>query len=105
MRFTSVHTGAPACVGDGLYGQSSLQASIDSGMLMQCRVLLDFQDGTQVDIFPYLVGDAAFPLGQHMLKFFEPPPAAESADAVQQEVAECTSTDRAGVLFQKFLLE
>jgi hypothetical protein len=82
MWFTYVNTGAPAGVGDaGLYGQSNLHARIHGGMLKQCRFPLNFRNGPQQDIFPYLVGDAAFPPGQHMMKVFEPPPEAGTAEA------------------------
>jgi hypothetical protein len=82
LRFTYVNSGAPACVGDaGLYGRSQLKANIDAGMLKQVRVPLHFEDGRMHEICPYLVADAAFPLGQHMLKVHEPPPAAGSAEA------------------------
>jgi hypothetical protein len=82
MRLTYVNTGAPAGVRHaGLYGRSNLHARIHGGMLKQCRVPLKFRNGPQKDIFSNLVGDAAFPLSQHMMKVFEPPPAAGTAQA------------------------
>jgi hypothetical protein len=81
LRFTYVNAGAPAFVVDaGLYARSQLKANINAGMLKQVSVPLPFEDGRMHEICPYLVGDAAFPLGQHMLKVHEPPPAAGSAE-------------------------
>jgi hypothetical protein len=34
-------------------------------------VPLFFDDGTRQDIRPYIVGDAAFPFGQHMMKAYD----------------------------------
>jgi hypothetical protein len=82
MKFTYVNAGASACVKDAsLFSRSQVKASIDQGMLKQVSVPLHFEDGTWQDIFPYLVGDAAFPLGQHFLKVYEPPPEGNSAQA------------------------
>jgi hypothetical protein len=49
-------------------------------MLKQVSVQLYFEDGRRNSIRPYL-RDAAFPLGQHMLKVHKPPPAAGLAEA------------------------
>jgi hypothetical protein len=45
------------------------------------NVLLYFDEGVKEDIRPYLVGDAAFPLGEHMMKAIDPPPATHTAEA------------------------
>jgi hypothetical protein len=82
MRRTYVNAVAPACVRDaGLFGRSQLKANIDAGILRIQSVPLYFDSGERQDIWPYLVGDAAFPLGQHMMKVIEPPPAANSNQA------------------------
>jgi hypothetical protein len=82
MRLLYVNAGAPACVGDaGLFGRSRLKVNIDAGILCTCPVTLFFEDGTRQDMWPYLVGDAAFPLGQHMMKVIEPSPAPGSSAA------------------------
>lgn len=44
------------------------------------EVQLAFDDGEVLPIWPYLVGDAAFPLGVHMIKAIDAPPAAGSAE-------------------------
>jgi hypothetical protein len=72
LKFTYVSTGAPACVGDaGLFGRSQLKIRLDEGMLKAVTVPLTMHDGSVHQIHPYLVGDAAFPLGQHMLKVYD----------------------------------
>jgi hypothetical protein len=77
MRFTYVNAGAPACVGDaGLFGNCQLGQRIRDGLLQQRDTTLYFEDGGVKKIFPYLVGDAAFPLGVNMMKAFDPPPPA-----------------------------
>jgi hypothetical protein len=69
MRLTYVNAGAPACVGDaGLFGRSQLKANIDADVLLTQKLPLYFEHGEIEDIWPYLVGDAAIPLGQHMMK-------------------------------------
>jgi hypothetical protein len=45
------------------------------------NVPLFYEDGTHSDIWPYLVGDAAFPIGQHMMKVIQPHPPQGSAQA------------------------
>jgi hypothetical protein len=75
-KFLYVSAGAPACVGDaGLFGRSILKERIDEGMLRCVQIPLAMPDGPLHQIYPYLVGDAAFPIGPHMLKVYEPPPA------------------------------
>jgi hypothetical protein len=82
MRFTYVNAGAPACVGDaGLFSRSRLHNLIQVGLMRTVNVPLYFDEGVREDIWPYLVGDAAFPLGEHMMKAIEPPPAAHTAEA------------------------
>jgi hypothetical protein len=90
MRFTYVNAGAPGCVGDaGLFGRCQLHDNIEAGIMKQTDVPLYFetvQHGVEMkSIFPYLIGDAAFPLGVHMMKALDPPPAADSAEAVYNE--------------------
>jgi hypothetical protein len=79
-RFTYV--GAPACVGDaGLFLRSRLHNLIKDGLMRTVNVLLYNGEGVREEICPHLVGDAAFPLGEHMIKAIEPPPAADMAEA------------------------
>jgi hypothetical protein len=71
LKFRILSTGTPASVGDaGLFGRSQLKMCIDEGMLREVQVPLTMHDGSVNQIHPYLVGDAAFPLGQHMLKVY-----------------------------------
>jgi hypothetical protein len=82
LRLLYVSAGAPACVGDaGLYSRSRLKANVDDGLMRIFDVPLQFEDDSAHRIRPYLVGDAAFPLSEHMMKVIEPPPAAGSPAA------------------------
>jgi hypothetical protein len=82
MKFTYVSAGAPACVGDaGLFQRSQLHQNIEGGVMAQINVPLYLENDGMKAIMPYLVGDAAFPLGVHMMKAIDPPPAVPSAEA------------------------
>jgi hypothetical protein len=82
LRFTYVNAGAPACVGDaGLFSWSRLHDRIQDGLMRTVNVPLYFDDGQREDLWPYLVGDAAFALGEHMMKAIDPPPATGTAAA------------------------
>jgi hypothetical protein len=82
MMFTYVSAGAPACVGDAaLFQQSQLHHNIEGGVMDQKEVPLYLENGDIKGIWPYLVGDAAFPLGVHIMKAIDPPPAQDSAGA------------------------
>lgn len=82
MRLLYASAGAPACVGDaGLFSRTQLKENIDDGMMRTVSVPLFFEDGTRQDIWPFLVGDAAFPLGTHMMKVIEPGPPAGTPEA------------------------
>jgi hypothetical protein len=84
MRFTYVNAGAPACVGDaGLFGTCQLGERIRDGLLQQRDITLYFEDGNVQKIFPYLVGDAAFPLSVNLMKAFDPPPFATETDKAE----------------------
>jgi hypothetical protein len=81
MRFIYVNAGAPACVGDaGLFQRSRLGHLIREGLLTTADVTLYFEDAGVEKIFPYLVGDAAFPLGRHMMKAIDPVPADDTPE-------------------------
>jgi hypothetical protein len=72
-----VKAGAPACVGDaGLFGRSCLSHRIREGLLTTENIPFYFESGEVKRIHSYLVGDAAFLLGVHMMKSFDPVPAA-----------------------------
>jgi hypothetical protein len=82
MRFTYVNAGAPGCVGDaGLFGRCKLQENIEAGIMKRKDIPLYLENGEIKSIFPYLVGDAAFPLGVHMMKAIDPPPAVGTSEA------------------------
>jgi hypothetical protein len=82
MLFTYINAGAPACVGDaGLFGRTRLREQINEGLMRTMSVPLFFDDGTRQDMWPYIVGDAAFPFGQHMMKAYDPPPAQGTPEA------------------------
>jgi DDE superfamily endonuclease len=86
-----LHAGAPACLGDaGLFVRSALKEGINNG----CLRILDVRlvvEGQPRSIHPFLVGDAAFGLEQHMQKNFGPqPPAPGSAQAMyNKRVTDC----------------
>jgi DDE superfamily endonuclease len=69
LRFTYVNAGAPGCVGDaGFFARSRLRERMDGGLLKCIDTPLKFADGRQSSIFPFLAGDAAFPLRPDLLK-------------------------------------
>jgi hypothetical protein len=77
--FTYVNAGSPECVGDAaLYQHTQLRRNLDAGILNQIGIPVRIGDKVQ-HIKPFLVGNAAFALGTHMLKNFTPPPPAGSA--------------------------
>jgi hypothetical protein len=77
MRFTYVNAGAPACVGDaGLFARLRLHENTEAGAMATIEVPLYYENGDVKAISPYLIGDAAFALGVHMMKAFDPQPAA-----------------------------
>jgi hypothetical protein len=82
LIFRYVNAGAPGCVGDsGLFSRSQLKDQIDQGLLQTEATPLNFLDGSEYNVWPYIVGDAAFPLGTHILKCYEPSPPQGSPEA------------------------
>jgi hypothetical protein len=82
MIFRYVNAGAPGCVGDsGLFSRSQLKHQIDEGLLDAEATKSTFLDGSEYNVLPYIVGDAAFPLGTHPLKCYDPSPPAGSPEA------------------------
>jgi hypothetical protein len=74
MRLTYVNAGAPARVGDaGLFGTCQLGERIRDGLLRQRDTTLYLENGQVKKAFPFLVGDAAFPMGVNIMKEFNPP--------------------------------
>ena len=72
-RFLYVNVGAPGSVGDArLWARSDLCSRIEGGMLDIAGVELSDGEETRM-IRPVLVGDAAFPLGPHMMKIYDEP--------------------------------
>jgi hypothetical protein len=99
MRFTYVNAGAPACVGDaGLFGRSRLSHQIREGLLTTENIPLYFESGEMKRLHPYLVGDALFPLGVHMMKSVDPVPGSRHPrKKVQEAHFACTESDRESV--------
>lgn len=60
----------------GLFGRSCLSHRIREGLLTTENIPFYFESGEVKRIHSYLVGDAAFLLGVHMMKSFDPAPAA-----------------------------
>ena len=70
-RFQYINVGAPGTVGDaGLYAQSELCAQIDVGLLKRVSVPIVVDNDVQ-QVTPFLVGDSAFALSEHMLKNYD----------------------------------
>jgi hypothetical protein len=53
---------------------------MDEGLMHTINVPMYLEDGTVANLRPYLVGDSAFPLGQHLMKVIEPPPPSGPAE-------------------------
>jgi hypothetical protein len=76
--FVYLNAGNPGCLGDAsLWSRSSLCKLVEDGLLNNITCELD-ADGEQHSIHGYLIGDAAFPLNENMLKIFPEPPANEA---------------------------
>jgi hypothetical protein len=71
---------AAAAATAGLFGRCKLHENIEAGIMKQKDVPLYLENGDIKSIFPYLVGDAAFPLGVHMMKAIDPTPAAGTSE-------------------------
>jgi hypothetical protein len=72
LLFTYISSGSPGNVGDAaLFNRSILKREIDRGMLRTLMFELPVIGATH-HVFPYLVGDAAFGMGQHVIKVVEP---------------------------------
>lgn len=72
-RLLYVNAGAPGTVGDaGLWGCSDLCRLIQEGLLDDAGQVLSTGDESK-EVLPFLVGDAAFPLGPHMMKIWDEP--------------------------------
>lgn len=70
-RFLYVNAGAPGTVGDaGLWSRSDLCQLIEEGLFHGAPHELT-ADGHTQSVQPFLVGDAAFPLGPHMMKVWD----------------------------------
>ena len=77
-RFIYVLAGAPGCCGDtGLFGNSSLKALINTGVLLQSSTKITIGPIVH-DINPYMVGDAAFTLQPYMQVGHRPAPTEDS---------------------------
>jgi hypothetical protein len=71
MLFTYVNAGAPGNLGDaGLYSASRFSKQVEDGLLRAATVQLIVENQPH-SIYPYIVGDAAFPLSEHILKNFD----------------------------------
>jgi hypothetical protein len=71
---------AAAAATAGLFGCCKLHENIEAGIMKQKDVPLYLENGEIKSIFPYLVGDAAFPLGVLMMKAIVPTPAAGTSE-------------------------
>jgi hypothetical protein len=63
-----VNAGAPGNLGDaGLYSASRFNKQVGDGLLRAATVQLVVENQPH-STYPYLVGDAAFPLSDHVVK-------------------------------------
>jgi hypothetical protein len=99
LQFTYVSAGAPACVGDaGLFSRTLLKQNMDEDLMRTSNAPLYLEDETVANIWPYLAGDSAFPLGQHLMKVIEPPPEAGSAESKLNKRLQPTANSQKPVL-------
>jgi hypothetical protein len=101
------NVGSPGNRGDAaVYALSTLKQQIDEGMLRKLEIDLQ-SPGDNVKIHPYLVGDAAFPTGPHMIKTAQLTEAQAANDpasaalaalaALTRRVTNCRSSSEMGI--------
>jgi hypothetical protein len=95
------NVGSPGNRGDAaVYALSTLKQQIDEGMLRKLEIDLQIP-GDNVKIHPYLVGDAAFSTGPHMIKTAQLTEAQAANDpasaALNRRVTNCRRSSEIGI--------